>query len=76
MEHHLPRPMPEDRCLVEVGWILAACRQRWASEYKYVSTALPVVEVARAAGKSAGVLAGETVMAEHYRAKRGFELPE
>lgn len=75
MERILPRPMPEDRCLVEVGWVLHACRQRWAAEYKYVETALPASVVAQALRATARAQAGENVQAEAFRARQSFGLP-
>ena len=76
MGPHLPRPMPEDRCLVEVGWILAACRQRWASEYKYVDAGLPASAVARLVRVTARAQAGENEMAAAFRARAAFGLPK
>lgn len=75
MERMLPRPMPESYCLIEVGWMLAACRERWATEYRWVSTSLPVSAVARAAGHTAKALAAELAAGELYRARTAFQLP-
>lgn len=75
MERMLPRPMPEDRCLIEVAWILEACRQRWAGEFQYTETALPASVVAQRVRRAAGAQAGENVQTEAFRARVAFGLP-
>lgn len=75
MERQLPRPMPEDRCLIEIAWTLAGCRQRWAADFRYVSASLPADAVGRTAGYTARALRAEQTAGEEYRARMAFGLP-
>lgn len=55
-----------DRCDVRIGWVLAGCRGAWASDVRYVSTSLPVEEIARLTARKVVTRIGlELLKAKH-----------